>query len=74
MKAGALSVSLAERFTKAGHVGGQLKLLPEIDALPNPKKKRIVTPAEEGASNHCIMENRSLMSRGLFDWPDEIFR
>ena len=29
--------------------------------------------AEEGASNHCIMENRSLMSQVVFDWLDEIW-
>jgi pimeloyl-ACP methyl ester carboxylesterase len=45
-----------------------------IDTLPNPKKRLVITPAEEGASNHCIMENRSLMSQELFDWLDEIFR
>jgi pimeloyl-ACP methyl ester carboxylesterase len=45
-----------------------------IDNLPNPKKRLVITPAEEGASNHCIMENRSLMSQELFDWLDEIFR
>jgi pimeloyl-ACP methyl ester carboxylesterase len=44
-----------------------------MDGLPNPKKKFVVTPAEEGASNHCVMENRSLMSQVLFDWLDEIF-
>jgi len=44
------------------------------DGLPNPKKKLVITPAEEGASNHCIMENRSLMSQELFDWLDEVFK
>jgi len=33
----------------------------------------VITPVEEGASNHCIMENRSLMSQELFDWLDEVF-
>jgi pimeloyl-ACP methyl ester carboxylesterase len=45
-----------------------------MDYLPNPKKKLVITPAEEGASNHCMMENRSLMSQELFDWLDEIFK
>ena len=43
-----------------------------IEKLPNPKKKLVVTPAAEGASNHCVMENRSLMSQVLFDWLDEV--
>jgi pimeloyl-ACP methyl ester carboxylesterase len=43
-----------------------------IEKLPNPKKKLVVTPAAEGASNHCIMENRSLMAQVLFDWLDEV--
>ena len=43
-----------------------------IEKLSNPKKKLVVTPAAEGASNHCVMENRSLMSQVLFDWLDEI--
>ena len=46
-----------------------------MDNLPNPRKKLVVTPAIEAASNHCVMENRSLVSQVLFDWPDEgIFR
>jgi hypothetical protein len=45
-----------------------------IDNLPNPRKKLVVTPAIEGAFNHCVMENRSLASQVLFDWLDEIFR
>jgi hypothetical protein len=42
--------------------------------LPNAKKRMVITPVEEGASNHCIMENRSLMSQELFDWLDEVFK
>ena len=45
-----------------------------LDNLPNPRKKLVVTPASEGAANHCVMENRSLMSQVVFDWLDEIFR
>ncbi len=44
-----------------------------IDNLPNPKKKLVITPAADGASNHCIMENRSLVGVILFDWLDDIF-
>ena len=41
--------------------------------LPNPQKRLVLAPEAEGASNHCIMENRSLMSQELFDWLDGIF-
>ena len=45
-----------------------------MDNLPNPRKKLVVTPASEGAANHCVMENRSLMSQVVFDWLDEVFQ
>lgn len=45
-----------------------------MDNLPNPLKKFVVTPEIEGASNHCIMENRSLVSQVLFDWLDEVLK
>lgn len=45
-----------------------------MDALPNPNKKLIITPTNEGASSHCISENRSLMSQLVFDWLDEIYK
>jgi hypothetical protein len=45
-----------------------------IEGLPNPKKRLVITPAKEGASKHCVMENRSLMSQEVFDWLDELFR
>jgi pimeloyl-ACP methyl ester carboxylesterase len=44
-----------------------------MDLLPNPMKKLVITPSNEGASNHCIMENRSLVGQVLFDWLDEVF-
>ena len=40
--------------------------------LPNPLKKLVVTPANEGASNHCVMENRSLVGQVVFDFLDEV--
>jgi hypothetical protein len=43
-----------------------------MDGLPNPLKKMVVIPADEGAANHCVMENRSLVAQVLFDWLDEI--
>lgn len=42
--------------------------------LSNQNKRLVVTPKEEGAANHCVMENRSLMSQELFDWLDETFK
>lgn len=45
-----------------------------MDGLTNPRKRLVITPAEEGASSHCILDNRSLMSQELFDWLDEIFK
>jgi pimeloyl-ACP methyl ester carboxylesterase len=42
-----------------------------MDGLPNPNKKMVITPANEGASNHCLLENRSVMSQVLFDWLDD---
>ena len=44
-----------------------------MDKLPNPKKKMVIAPANEGASSHCLAENRSLMSQIVFDWLDELF-
>ncbi|MHB8068186.1 MAG: alpha/beta hydrolase family protein [Desulfobaccales bacterium] len=44
-----------------------------LDNLPHPRKKLVVAPALEGAANHCVMENRSLMSQIVFDWLDDLF-
>lgn len=45
-----------------------------MEKLPNPNKKLVITPSNEGASNHCIMENRSIVGQVLFDWLDEMFK
>ncbi len=45
-----------------------------MDGFANPMKKMVITPADEGATNHCIMENRSVVGQVLFDWLDEVFR
>jgi pimeloyl-ACP methyl ester carboxylesterase len=45
-----------------------------LDCLASARKDLVISPAEEGASNHCIMENRSLMSQVVFDWLDETFK
>ena len=36
-------------------------------------KKLAITPANEGASNHCLTENRSVMSQVVFDFFDQAF-
>jgi pimeloyl-ACP methyl ester carboxylesterase len=45
-----------------------------MNKLPNPNSKLVVTAFEEGASSHCLGENRSLMGEILFDWLDEVFQ
>jgi hypothetical protein len=45
-----------------------------MDKLPNLRKKLVVTTFNEGASSHCIGENRSLMGEILFNWLDEVFK
>ncbi len=45
-----------------------------MDNFPNPKRKMVVTPTNEGATNHCVMENSSLVGQVLFDWLDEVFK
>lgn len=45
-----------------------------LDCLASPRKDLAITPADEGAANHCVMENRSLMGQVVFDWLDETFK
>jgi len=45
-----------------------------FDCLSSARKNLAITPAEEGAANHCVMENRSLMSQVVFDWLDDTFK
>lgn len=45
-----------------------------LKALPHPQKQLVITRADEGASSHCLAENRSLMSQIVFDWLDELFQ
>ena len=42
-----------------------------MDKLTNPKSKLVITGFEDGASSHCIGENRSLMAEILFNWLDD---
>ncbi|NMC50399.1 MAG: prolyl oligopeptidase family serine peptidase [Desulfovibrio sp.] len=45
-----------------------------LDGFASPEKKLVVTQSNEGAVNHCVMENRSLVGQVLFDWLDEVLR
>lgn len=44
-----------------------------LQVLPNPHKKLIIGPINEGAAHHCMGENLGLLSSYLFDWLDELF-
>lgn len=57
---------------KSEEVKRQQKLC--MENFPNPMKKIVITPTIEGATNHCVMENRSLVSQVLFDWLDDVFK
>ncbi|CCO24173.1 alpha/beta hydrolase family protein [Maridesulfovibrio hydrothermalis] len=45
-----------------------------LDNFSDPRSRLMVTPSDEGASNHCLMENRSVVGQILFDWLDDIFK
>lgn len=65
-------IIIGESESKSEEVKRQQQLC--MTNLPNPLKKMVITPEAEGATNHCLMENRSLMSQVLFDWLDGIFK
>jgi alpha-beta hydrolase superfamily lysophospholipase len=44
-----------------------------LNGVPHSKRFLVVTPADEGASNHCLTENRSVMSQEVFDFLDDAF-
>ncbi len=41
-------------------------------ALPDPRKKYIIGPLDEGAGHHCLGETVGLMSAFVFDWLEEV--
>jgi len=43
-----------------------------LDNFPNPLSEMVVTPADEGATNHCLMENRALVGQVVFDWLNKV--
>ena len=44
-----------------------------FEVMPDPRKKMIVGPMDEGAASHCMGENLGLMSAFVFDWLDDVF-
>lgn len=63
-------IIVGEGEYKSREVQRQQKIA--LDNFPHPATKMVITPEDEGASNHCIMENRSLVGQVLFDWLDEV--
>ncbi|MBU4476586.1 alpha/beta hydrolase, partial [Pseudodesulfovibrio aespoeensis] len=45
-----------------------------LDGFTDSRSKMVITPSDEGATNHCLMENRSLVGAVLFDWLDEVLK
>jgi len=45
-----------------------------LDNFPDSRSIMVVTPSNEGATNHCIMENRAVVGQVLFDWLDKVFK
>ncbi len=44
-----------------------------MDKVGTKNKTLVITPEDEGASSHCIGENRTLMAEVVFDWLDDLF-
>jgi hypothetical protein len=65
-------IIVGEGEYKSTEVQRQQKIA--MDGFTNPKKKMVITPADEGATNHCVMENRSIIGQVLFDWLDDVFK
>ncbi|MFH1627168.1 MAG: alpha/beta hydrolase [Pseudomonadota bacterium] len=44
-----------------------------MDKVGTENKTLLITPEDEGASSHCIGENRTLMAELVFDWLDDLY-
>ncbi|MCK5851217.1 MAG: alpha/beta hydrolase, partial [Kiritimatiellae bacterium] len=44
-----------------------------LNKVGTQNKTLVITPENEGASSHCIGENRTLMAEIVFDWLDDLF-
>ena len=65
-------ILVGEGDYKSQEVQRQQKVI--MDGLPNAEKKMVILPSDEGATNHCTMENRSLVAQELFDWLDRVLK
>lgn len=65
-------IIVGENEYKSKEVQRQQKIA--MDGFKNPKSKMVITPANEGASNHCVMENRGVIGQVLFDWLDKVLK
>lgn len=65
-------IIVGEGEYKSEEVKRQQKIC--FDNFSHPLKRFVITPANEGASNHCVMENRKLASQVFFDWADEVLK
>lgn len=65
-------IIVGEGEYKSAEVQRQQKVA--MDGFTNPKKMMVITPSDEGATNHCVMENRSIVGQVLFDWLDDVFK
>jgi len=65
-------IIVGEGEYKSQEVQRQQKIA--MDNFPHPKKKMVITPSNEGATNHCVMENRSIIGQVLFDWLDDVLK
>lgn len=63
-------ILVGEGDYKSQEVQRQQKII--MDGLRNPEKNMVILPSSEGATNHCTMENRSLVAQELFDWLDQV--
>lgn len=43
-----------------------------MDNVNTTVKKQVITPSDEGATNHCVMENRNIIGQVVFDFFDEV--
>lgn len=65
-------IIVGEGEYKSDEVKRQQKIC--LNGFSNQNKKMVITPKNEGASNHCIMENRSIVGQTVFDWLDVVFK
>lgn len=60
---------IGEGEYKSTEVQRQQKMIMENANAP---VRMVITPSNEGATNHCVMENRNIIGQVVFDYFDEI--